>query len=101
MLKPCLFSAYFSTFKQIKIQCLENGAVHSGLGLPTSINLIKQSPTDKPIDQSNVGSFSLTLSSSLILDYVRLMSQSAFCHYDKTWPKATWTEKGLFPYTCG
>jgi hypothetical protein len=43
------------------ISCLENGAAHSGLNLPTSINLVKTTPTDMPTGKWNLDDPSLKL----------------------------------------
>lgn len=48
------------------------GATHSGLGPPTSVNLIKTIPTDTPVGQPNVDSATPRISAQVILDCVTL-----------------------------
>lgn len=56
--------------------CLENNATHSGQGLPTLVNLLRQSPTDMPTDQPSVDNPSLRHSSQDILGCVKLTEQT-------------------------
>lgn len=63
---------HFSTLIHFSTPEYRNGATHSGLGLPISINGIRIiPPTDMPVNQPNLDNPDLTLSSQVILDCVK------------------------------
>lgn len=57
------------------VNTVQNGAAHSGVGLPTSINL-RQSPTGTSTGQLNVDSPSFGHSSQMILGHVTLTGKA-------------------------
>lgn len=60
---PCLYLARFLLSLQFRASCLGNGAAHSGLGHPISINLLRPSSTDMPTSHPNVDNPLLCFSS--------------------------------------
>lgn len=73
----CLFPCALldvSTLIQFRISCLRNGTTHSGIGLPTSINLIIQYPKEL----SKIDNLSLRLCSWVILGCVKLKIKAIY-----------------------
>lgn len=89
----CLLLSLISPFTEFRIFCLRNGASHSGLCLPTSINNQDNPPQTHPQGKSDLSNFSLRPSSWVILGCVKLTVKSAqstpcqvstqTCHYEQ------------------